>query len=157
MKSRIILAILIVIWMITVFCFSNDNSQKSSNKSEKIVEVISQICDNKIKEKDKLETIVRKSAHMLIYTIGGILLFLYCNTYDIDLKKKIIYSIIICVIYAITDEIHQGFVPGRSPQITDILIDTAGVNLGIVISYWILKFNKKIYNKIEKIEKTTEN
>lgn len=157
MKSRIVLAILIVIWMITVFCFSNDNSQKSSNKSEKIVEVISQICDNKIREKDKLETIVRKSAHMLIYTIGGILFFLYFNTYDIVFKKKIIYSIIICVIYAITDEIHQGFVPGRSPQITDILIDTAGVNIGIVISYWILKINKKIYNKNEGIKQTTEN
>lgn len=149
MKSRIILAILIVLWMITVFCFSNDNSQKSSSKSEKIVEVISQICDNKIMEKDKLETIVRKSAHMIIYTVGGILFFLYCNTYDIRLNKKIIYSIIIGVLYAITDEIHQGFVPGRSPQITDILIDTAGVSLGIMTSYCILKFNKN--KKTERI------
>lgn len=130
MKSRIVLAILILLWMITVFCFSSDNSQESSSKSQKVVEVIVEVCDIKTTDEQKLitiETIVRKCAHMIIYTIGGILIFLYCNTYDISLKKKLLYTVLIGGLYAITDEIHQGFSPGRSPQVTDILIDTTGV------------------------------
>ena len=129
MKNRIILAILILVWMITVFCFSDENGQESSNTSGEIVEVIVEtIQSEKIKE-DTVEVIVRKGAHLTLYTIGGVLIFLFCNTYKIVCKKKIIYTIIIGGLYAITDEIHQGFIPGRTPKMMDILIDTIGLNL----------------------------
>ena len=36
----------------------------------------------------------------------------------------------ICIGYATTDELHQAFVPGRTPKLTDILIDSSGAMLG---------------------------
>ena len=133
--KRIIYLSLILIWMITVFCFSNENAENSSNTSGKVVETIVEIFYKGISEEEKIEKveilqpIVRKGAHLTIYTIGGILLFLFCNTYDLVLKKKILYAIMIGGIYAIIDEIHQGFIPGRAPQVMDVLIDTVGVSL----------------------------
>ena len=51
------------------------------------------------------------------------------------------------MIYAISDEIHQLFVPGRSGQVRDVLIDSAGSLLGIIIvmafEKLLIKFNKK--------------
>lgn len=41
-------------------------------------------------------------------------------------------ALLICVLYAISDEIHQHFVPGRGAQVKDVLIDSAGASVGIV-------------------------
>ena len=129
MKNRILLAFLILLWMITVFCFSNEDGQESSNTSGKIVKIIVETINNERIEEDKIEVIVRKGAHLTLYTVGGVLIFMFCNTYEIALKKRIIYTIIVGGLYAITDEIHQGLIPGRTPQIIDILIDTLGISL----------------------------
>jgi len=148
--KRIIYLILILIWMITVFCFSNENAENSSNTSGKVVETIIEIFYKGISEEEKIEKveilqpIVRKGAHLTIYTIGGILLFLFCNTYNLVLKKKILCAIIIGGIYAITDEMHQGIIPGRAPQIADVLIDTVGVSLRSMFYLYYIKINKKI-------------
>ena len=47
------------------------------------------------------------------------------------------------LIYAISDEIHQSFIPGRSAQVTDVLIDTSGVIFGIVLVLLIYTLIKK--------------
>ena len=51
------------------------------------------------------------------------------------------------MIYAISDEIHQLFVPGRAGQVRDVLIDSAGSFLGIILVMafvkLLIKFNKK--------------
>lgn len=65
------------------------------------------------------------------------------NQYKIQNKKKIIYSVLLCMLYAITDEIHQHFVPGRSCELRDVLIDTTGALLGIFISYLIMRIFRR--------------
>ena len=60
----------------------------------------------------------------------------------INYKNNIYIPIIICILYAISDEIHQLFVPGRSGQVSDVLLDTLGAFTGIMIY-------KLIYNKIK--------
>ncbi|MGV8147186.1 MAG: VanZ family protein [Alkaliphilus sp.] len=42
-------------------------------------------------------------------------------------------TLLVCVLYAISDETHQIFVPGRSAQVSDILIDSVGAAVGILI------------------------
>jgi len=133
MKNRILLAFLILLWMITVFCFSNEDGQESSNTSGKIVKIIVETINNERIEEDKIEVIVRKGAHLTLYTVGGVLIFMFFNTYEIVLKKKVIYTIVLGVLYAITDEIHQGIIPGRALKITDIFIDTVGISLRNII------------------------
>ena len=65
---------------------------------------------------------------------------------------RIIVSLVIGIIYAASDEIHQSFVPGRSPQITDVMIDTMGVLLGILLVMLCLNIFSKIKQRTKKIE-----
>ena len=121
--KRIILLILIIIWMITVFCFSSEDSKKSGNTSGKVTEQVVEIMNKNIPKEEKLKKvkeyhpIVRKIAHVTLYTIGGILFFLFVNTYKISLLKKVIYAIIIGIAYATTDEFHQSLVPRKKSTI----------------------------------------
>ena len=47
--------------------------------------------------------------------------------------KHLFWVLIITIFYAISDEFHQLFVPGRSPAIKDILIDLIGILLAVLI------------------------
>lgn len=151
--KRIIFGILIILNCITIFYFSNqaaDDSTKSSSRIVNIVaEIIPQIKNMEEQEKQTLKEelltpIVRKCAHLSIYALLGI--FTINFTYTIENKKTngIIYSLIFCVGYAITDEIHQYFIPGRSAQIIDVLIDTIGALAGMLFVISIAAMNKRI-------------
>lgn len=153
-QIKIFKIILIVIWMTVVFTFSNEGGTKSSNTSRKVTEVIVQtISDKSIDENEQLiektDKIVRKLAHYTIYTIGGILIFSYVNTIDKSKKEKILYSIAFGACYAVTDEIHQFFVSGRSARIFDVGIDSLGVITGIGIYLVIIKIIKTTKTKIQ--------
>lgn len=93
-----------------VFGFSNDNAEKSTGLSMKVSKIFTQDVETlKI-----IEPIIRKLAHLTEYTIGGILFYGLLLTFNISAKKQVIFSGGIGIIYAITDEIHQLFVPRKS-------------------------------------------
>jgi VanZ family protein len=46
-------------------------------------------------------------------------------------------SWVLTVLYAASDEWHQSFVPGRHPQLTDVLIDVCGATTGLLIFWWV--------------------
>ena len=152
--KKTIFAVLLVLWMGFIFSMSSENAEKSSNTSGQTIRVVlsavpgfeEQPEEVKVNIIEKLQFIVRKSAHFIGYMILGILasgLILYYG----NINKKYLLAFLICVIYAISDEIHQLFVPGRSGQVRDVLIDSAGSLLGIIIvmalEKLLIKFNKK--------------
>ena len=63
------------------------------------------------------------------------------------MKRPFILSQIIGTVYAITDEWHQYFMPGRSAQISDILLDAFGVLTGIIMMILLQALYNKIKNK----------
>ena len=148
--KRIIFIILIIIHCSIIFYFSNQISYNSNNQSSRVVEIISNIIpaiknmnevDKMLLKQNVLTPIVRKTAHVSIYTILGIYTICFASTFEKlnekeNIKKKIIYSILFCIFYAITDEFHQSLVPGRSCEVRDILIDSIGslIGIGIIIS-----------------------
>lgn len=136
MKKRINI-LLVIIWMILIFIMSSFNSTESSNQSNFIVDIIANIFNTT--NINILSLIIRKLAHFTEYFILGILVYNLIHSYD----KKIYIGIIICVLYAISDEIHQLFVPGRSCQLLDILIDS----MGSIAGTYLLCFIKRITNK----------
>ena len=84
---------------------------------------------------------------MTCYFILGILAFLLLQQlYGLE-PKTIIYTIIFCIIYAITDEIHQLFVPDRSGEILDVIIDTTGAILSLIIPIIVLIKRKELLKK----------
>ena len=152
--KKTIFAVLLVLWMGFIFSMSCENAEESSNTSGQTIKVVlstvpefekqpEEVKKNIIEE---LQFIVRKSAHFIGYMILGILasgLILYYG----NINKKYLLAFLICVIYAISDEIHQLFVPGRAGQVRDVLIDSAGSLLGIILVMAfvkiLIKFNKK--------------
>ena len=46
------------------------------------------------------------------------------------------------IIYGVSDEWHQSFVPGRNPSSADLLADVIGLFLGYVLTWWLLTKNR---------------
>ena len=149
--KRIIFGILLIAWMITVFFFSNEQSKESSNTSQTVIKTgLNQVKSFKEMEEPKKNELVenlqhpaRKLAHFTLYTVGGLIIFSFVNTFNISVKKKIGFTILFGFIYASTDEIHQLFTEGRSEQITDLLIDTSGVLVGCMVLYLLCSWRSK--------------
>lgn len=66
------------------------------------------------------------------------------------IKYTLAMSILFSFLYACTDELHQIFVPGRSAQFRDVLIDTLGASFGATITYLIIKLFTKIKTRSDK-------
>ena len=150
--------------MILIFMLSNQPAEESTELSDGFISKTignvyklthKDITEEKIIEiQDKYTHITRKTAHFTIYLILGLLVGILLKEYNITTKQLIIYGILICMVYAITDEIHQLFVIGRSGEIKDILIDTCGSTVGILIINSIKKikiwfFFLNCYKKIK--------
>ena len=162
---RLILFVLLIGTFFIIFGFSSQNAKESSGVSGKITEAVLknieyvQKLEKNEKEKvyHKVESVIRKIAHFSIYAIVGILLIAICITYKVNEINGIGISSILGVIYATSDEIHQSFIPGRSAQITDVMLDSLGVLFGIFVCLLIIKIFQKIlqnFNNNSIIEKT---
>ena len=79
---------------------------------------------------DRADLIVKKGGHMLGY---GLLALSYWNILDRAEGKRPV-AWLLAVLYAVTDEFHQSFVPGRHPSAWDVLIFD---NLGALIALWV--------------------
>lgn len=84
-------------------------------------------------------SVVRKVAHVLEYALLGLLIQLLLCAYGIQNRWL---SVALGVAYAITDEVHQAFVPGRLGTPVDVLIDAAGVIIGVFAVKWISEWRK---------------
>lgn len=115
---------------------SSFNSTLSSNQSGIIVSFIAKITN--IDNIETLSLIIRKLAHFTEYFILGLLVYNFISNY----KFKLYYGVLICIIYSISDEIHQLYVPGRSCQLLDILIDISGALISILLLKLIIKKHK---------------
>lgn len=95
---------------------------------------------------DKLDHIIRKNAHGFLYMVLAILISASIFSYDKSGKDALVYVLFICQFYAVTDEFHQAFVPGRTSLVSDVLVDFVGTLIGVVIFYFVYY---KIYKRIK--------
>lgn len=140
---RAIILLLIILWMLTVFGFSNQDGEQSSNLSR---EIASKIVKTE-EQIDIIEPYIRKLAHLSEYALGGMLFLAMALTFQISDKKRMLYSFLIGIEYAIIDEVHQLFIDGRAGKVTDVLIDSVGVALGICALMFVYILMKKIRAK----------
>jgi VanZ family protein len=71
-------------------------------------------------------------AHIVEYAIFGVLLFLAMRRSS-ALQRAMWTAFLIASAYGVTDELHQAFTPGRTPDPVDWSLDTIGAALGIVL------------------------
>ena len=122
----------VLIWMGIIFSFSCQNDTQSGGLSEEIMlflaRLIHRLAPGASLNLDILHLIVRKTAHFTIYFILGILV---ANALHPSSKQKWLIAFAACVLYALSDELHQLFVPGRVFSLTDVGIDSLGSLLGL--------------------------
>lgn len=148
---RIILIVLIIGWMFIIFDFSADDGDESQSLSDKItikvVHILKSDYDSmpKVEQKEyfnKVSFVVRKIGHLGEYGILGLLVTGFLLTFEKirNLKKRYIYllALLWCMVYAISDEVHQMFVNGRSAKVIDVFVDMIGglVAAVILVAIW---------------------
>ena len=138
--KRIIKWVLLIIWMTIIFLLSHQ--AHSGDTTHSILEVIfpSIAKSNNI---DILNFIIRKLAHITEYLILTLLIISLLKEYSLEERTIIILSIIICFTYACSDEFHQAFIPGRTSLFKDVLIDTTGGIIGVLIYTLTKKISRK--------------
>ena len=140
-KIKIISCLVTLGIMILIFYFSSQNAADSSEMSEsvtkKLIDFI--LSSSRLSAGEKQEIaedihgFIRKAAHFTIYAALGMSTFVSAKLH-IQKKKTVIFIIAVgfCMLYAISDEIHQLSSNGRNGEIRDVLIDTAGAVTGIL-------------------------
>lgn len=158
-KRRLIISwILVIIWASFIFFMSNMDTNDSNTKSkltineviEKTVQTTNKFgitnkhpSESKMKQViEKLNYPLRKIAHASEYFILTILLIRALKNSRVSGNKVFLFTILICFLYACTDEYHQTFVSGRTGQFSDILIDTLGGFIGCALCHLIGKIRK---------------
>ena len=126
--------LLVLVILGFIFNLSAQDAEESKELSDSLVSKIFQWIELYIDGE-----LIRKFAHMLEFTALSFSLYNgILATWE--LKKSPIISLLITVICALGDEIHQIFVPGRAFQLSDILIDSIGAIIGVVVYFIMLKF-----------------
>lgn len=98
--------------------------------------------------------IVKKTAHVTEYAIFVTLIYRALrNTNDINKSNALKVAILFAVSYALTDEFHQGFTPGREPTLRDVGFDTIGASLAAFTIWNIIpRLPKRQQNWLKKLD-----
>jgi len=157
LSRKIIWWSVVILWMSVIFCFSaqpaSESNALSSNISEKIIEFVKNIKNIPVFafiDADALSNFVikanhyvRKTAHFMIFAVLGNFVYNLFYSYGISRLKNCFFAVLVCLLYAISDEIHQIFVPGRACSVTDVLIDFCGAASSVGLTALLFTMLKK--------------
>ncbi len=151
---RWFLTCLTLFWMVFIFMMSSAGKDESNSQSGAVCEFICEhfvegyeemAPEEQIQMQQKISFPVRKCAHLSEYAVLGALMTLTAASWIRGGEEtmrtgetpggtvRILPVLAAGFLYAVSDEIHQIFVPGRSGEPRDVLIDTSGVLIGICL------------------------
>jgi len=123
---------LVILWMILIFSFSTQpfSSEKSTPF---LAAVLADLLPHGLaRHMETIVYLIRKLSHCSEYFILGILLMraLKAQIPRQPALRRMLWSILLATLYAVTDEYHQMLVPGRSANLLDVVIDSFGALCG---------------------------
>lgn len=145
-STHIFIWVAVFFWMMLIFNLSSQAAEQSDALSSKVIEIVIKTAEKFIPggtiriNMAGLNHLVRKKSHFFIYLILGFLFMGAIRRSGVYGIKGVIITLLFCSLYAVLDEAHQFFVPGRGAQVKDIFIDVTGAVVGI-LGY--LSINKK--------------
>lgn len=145
--------LLLILWLGVIFYMSSESGEVSSNTSSKVLNIVESIFPFVKNNVELFTMLLRKSAHILEYFILGVLIFEVVKEYCTIRKEIFIISLLIFLLCATLDEIHQLFTFGRAGRIIDVLIDSIGFIFSIGICSFI-ENNKKCTICVQKRSKS---
>ncbi len=126
-----------LIWIILIFILSHQDGVSSSNLSESVKAFIKKILQllylaNEGTGQGAWGWLIRKIAHMTEYAV------LFLQTFRVIVLYKtramsLGYSLAFCLLYSLSDEFHQTFIPGRTGTLRDVVIDMMGASMMLVM------------------------
>ena len=143
MKKRIVYPILLVALMGFIFFMSAQPADDSTETSSRFCTLAAHLLIDgfdrfsdavQYQIVDGLAFVVRKAAHFTEYGLMGFLWYLWLR----DRRWGMAAAFGASALYAVSDEIHQRFVPGRSCEVRDVLVDTSGALAGILAAFVLL-------------------
>lgn len=142
MVKRITFIVLTLLWMSLIFGFSSRRADLSTVDSHRIGFLIGRVLHSDFEEwpqeaqqafVERIDHPIRKLAHASEYAVLAVfLLFIFPR-----FRGRFALAWLIASVYAATDEFHQRFVPGRSAQLRDVLIDSAGAFCAMLLCFVI--------------------
>lgn len=159
-RNKIVKWLLVISCMLGIFSMSHLDSVKSWFITGRVMVAVEQQADV-VEEKDFEEEITyyssqedkmlvyRKIAHVIEFFV---LVLLWINALYglLPLKRCILTSFMISVLYAVFDEVHQLFIVGRTGTLKDVFIDSIGIVLGVSLALFIIqRINKRFVSPCE--------
>lgn len=154
--ARVVFTLLSAAVMFTIFYLSGEDADTSSETSGVFTELIlrrlirgyeSFTPERQDEIRGTISFIVRKLAHFSAYAALG-----FSASCAVGQRKLIsagsLITWAICIFYACTDEFHQSFVPGRSCELRDVLIDSCGALTGLLVSVLLMLIASRIISRI---------
>lgn len=86
---------------------------------------------------DSLDTGIYKLAHLFVYAVlGGLIAHALSGS---GIQRHRWWAIVVVALYAMSDEVHQAFVPGRSPSLLDVGLDAVGgfIGMQLLLAGWL--------------------
>lgn len=123
--------VLLIILLCGLYWFSAQNGDASTRQSN---EVLNRLNLNSKEHHLTYTVVVRKSAHILIYCVIGMLLYM--------ITKSPFKTLVLVFLIACGDEWHQTFVPGRAGRLMDVGIDMLGGMLAVGLFKGVYPFNR---------------
>lgn len=126
-KGKLIAALLVLFGVGAAFYFSAMPREVSAAQSRIIMNMI-----NSTFNLELTNHIIRKIAHFVLFGgIGAVMTF--ALSFKLQGTKLFTYSFSLTALMAIIDETHQMFVPGRGPSVKDVMIDSAGALIAVLL------------------------
>ena len=151
-KGAAVAGMFALLWMAVIFSFSAQEKEESSAVSEAFSYRV--ISSSRFFDEEDLKQIaaaiekgVRKAAHMTEFGILSILFYLWLGGRQFRPVNRALLSVFLAVLYAASDEIHQRFVPGRAGTLGDVMIDSIGALLGVVILIGVKQCISFLWNR----------
>jgi VanZ family protein len=156
MKKFLIYWLPVLIWMSMIFYASSQPYEKqdlrptiSNYINLEIIETLfssivieyagEEVSISKLGTAHFIEFFIRKAAHFFVYLGLGFLIYRALSVYLLNNRLTFMTSWLLTILYAISDEIHQGFTPNRSPHFEDVMIDSVGGLIGISLAWFIYR------------------
>ncbi len=137
-----------LIVMVIIFSFSSKPADSSNESSMEVADDILSVYENtanveldaeqRYQALEVMNHIVRKSSHFCEYALLAVTLAFHFYIHALRGMRLLLLSVSMSAAYAATDEFHQTFIPGRSGQFRDVLIDTSGAAAGMLFFFIIL-------------------
>lgn len=135
--------VIVVAWALFIFTLSHQPAHVSRDVSLAttaiVKETVQTINPDRVVEMRDLHSTVRQLAHVFLYLVLGVLLVYSLGQRSGVRLRHALVAMIFCILYAISDEIHQMYVPGRTAEVVDVVYDGAGAAAGILIYVWIYR------------------